>query len=199
MSLKGIIRFTKSGSIKNHPKNQILCLTALSRCFLNSGKLGVVTVSLGRLFQCLTTLLVDNLFLISCMLAVKCGVEEMLLNSSPGERNNPVFLDGWGWGTLDSAECCWLSSPDSFFFSVQIWPISIQVTSMTAISPLKTPASVLIYCTPRSSCVSLQYWLPIFFSSWHEEVVRPTTLIPSPQDIHYPLSYIQHTQKSGQL
>lgn len=41
-----------------------MCLRVLSKSLLNSGSLGVMTTSLGSLFQCLTNLRVKNLFLI---------------------------------------------------------------------------------------------------------------------------------------
>lgn len=137
MSLKGLIFFIKSSSwLHKEPlKNQTQYLTALSRCFLKSGKLGVETVSLGKLLQCLTTLLVDNFLLISWMLAVKREVEKML-NLSPRERNNPMFQK---W--MRNIWLSWVLQASLSRFvllSVQIWPTSI-VTSTTAISPQDFP------------------------------------------------------------
>jgi len=64
---KGPIRVIKSTPWlhKEPPKNQTICLRVLSRCFLNTEKLSAVTISLGRLFWCLTTYPVNNFFLIS--------------------------------------------------------------------------------------------------------------------------------------
>lgn len=46
------------------PENQTVCLRALPRHFLHSGKLSAATTSLVRLFQCPTTPLVKKLHLI---------------------------------------------------------------------------------------------------------------------------------------
>ena len=45
------------------PKNQTMRLRALSKCFLNSSRLGAVTTALWGLSQCPTTLWVQNLSL----------------------------------------------------------------------------------------------------------------------------------------
>lgn len=45
-------------------KNHTICLRALFKCFLNSGRLSVMTTSLGSLFQSPANLWVKNLFLI---------------------------------------------------------------------------------------------------------------------------------------
>jgi len=51
---KGPTRIIESNSLLHTgpPKNQTMCLKVLPKHFLNSGRLGAVTTSLGSLSQC---------------------------------------------------------------------------------------------------------------------------------------------------
>ncbi|KAJ7408627.1 hypothetical protein WISP_120305 [Willisornis vidua] len=55
------------GSAEDSPKIHTVYLGALLKCFWNSVRLGAVTICLGSLFQCPTTLKEKNVFLISSL------------------------------------------------------------------------------------------------------------------------------------
>ncbi|XP_030305664.1 glucosamine-6-phosphate isomerase 2 isoform X1 [Calypte anna] len=61
-SWKGSIRIIKSNSCPcvRHSKNHTTCLRASSKRFLNSGRIGAISTSLGRLFHC-SVFLISNL------------------------------------------------------------------------------------------------------------------------------------------
>jgi len=61
------------GTTQAHPKIQTIWLRAQSK-HLNSKRLGAMTTSLGSLFQCVTTLSVKNLFLMSSLNLPYCSL-----------------------------------------------------------------------------------------------------------------------------
>lgn len=79
LSWKGPTKMIEANSClwTGPPKN----LKAMSKCFLNYGRLGAVTASLWSLFQCPVTLLVKNFFLNSSWkLTSSCSICDSFIN-----------------------------------------------------------------------------------------------------------------------